>query len=201
MAIRVVSPRGPVSGSAFSSYEEAEDSQLIQLLQLGDDKAFETLMNRHRGIVWRAVRQHFGSIEDAEDIFQDVSLSFYLNRQSYQSGTAKFSSWLYRVTTNRCLDILRSRRQMKNQGMLHDDIPSSEMNSEDRLNCYEISVQLQALIDILPVQQKMALSMYYLEDKNIDDISLSLAVSKLAARSLIKRGKEKMRQLGAGLGL
>lgn len=200
MAIRIISP-SEKSTSAFSAYEDASDEQLIRLIKLGDDRAFEMIMNRQRGTVWRAAQQILGSYDDAEDVFQDVSLSFYQNVQNYQEGAAKFSTWIYRVTTNRCLDILRSRKPMKKKDELTDVIPSTDMSSEEHLQSGQLSNQLRTLLDVLPLQQKVALSLYYLEENNIPDISNHMAVSELAVRSLIKRGKEKLREIGTDLAL
>ena len=81
------------------------------------------------------------------------ALSFYQNRQTYQVGSSKFSSWLYRVAVNRCLDILRSRKDMNKRDELSEHIPSSDMTGEDSLNRDDISMQLQTLLNILPAQQ------------------------------------------------
>lgn len=200
MAIRIL-PSPTKSSSAFSAYEDAQDDQLVNLLQLGDDRAFQTLMNRHRGIVWRVAGRYLGSIEDAEDLFQDVSLSFYQNRQSYRVGSAKFSSWLYRVASNRCLDLLRSRKTSSKDGQLSESLASNEPTGEDTLNKTQVYAQLKALLEILPAQQRLVLSLYYYEEKEIADISHDLNISEDATRSLIKRGKEKLRELGAGISL
>lgn len=199
MAIRPVSSLTNQESSVFSAYEDAQDDQLVNLLQLGDDRAFETLMGRHRGLIWRVAKQYLGTIEDAEDLFQDVSLSFYQNRQSYQSGAAKFSSWLYRVATNRALDILRARKASSKNSQLNEFIALDAPTGEDTINQNQLHLQLQGLLDVLPIQQKMALSLYYYEERAISDISEILSVSEVATRSLIKRGKEKLRELGAGI--
>lgn len=198
MAIRIISS-SEKSASAFSAYVDATDDQLIRIARLGDDKAFETIMNRHRGIVWRATKQILGGFADAEDVFQDVSISFYQNIQNYQEGTAKFSTWIYRVTTNRCLDILRSRKPMLKNDELTDIIPSDDLSGEDHLQRGQLSDQLRALLDVLPLQQKVALSLYYLEETEVADISTHLSISEIAVRSLIKRGKEKLREIGSDL--
>lgn len=198
MAIRILSPLEKLP-SAFSAYEDAQDDQLINLLQLGDDRAFETLMNRHRGIVWRCVKQYMGNLNEVEDIFQDVSISFYQTAQNYRTGQAKFSSWLYRVVANRCLDVLRSKRAGGENKELDESLPSTIPTGEEALNRQELAEQLKELLEELPLQQKMAMSLYYYEEKDINDIANILSVSDVATRSLIKRGKEKLRELGAGI--
>jgi RNA polymerase sigma-70 factor (ECF subfamily) len=140
-----------------------------------------------------------GNLNEVEDIYQDASLSFYQNCQNYRVGEAKFSTWLYRVVANRCLDILRSKKASGNNKELDDLLPSNAPTGEDDLNRREVSRQLKGLLAELPLQQRLAVSLYYYEEKEISDISGLLSVSDIATRSLIKRGKEKMRELGSAI--
>lgn len=198
MAIKLISQQIR-SSSAFSAYEDANDEQLVNLLKLGDDRAFETLMNRHRGIIWQVAKRYFGHLQDAEDLFQDISLSYYQNKDAYQPGSAKFSSWLYRVAVNRCLDILRSRKKISSNAPLNEEIACKTPNGEDVVSKDEMSAQLHELLNILPIQQKIALSLYYFEEQEISSISSQLSVTEGAVRALIKRGKENLRHHSHGM--
>jgi RNA polymerase sigma-70 factor (ECF subfamily) len=189
MVIQVTS----VTTKGFSRYEDATDDQLVSLIQLGDDRALDCIMNRYRGLVYRVTKTYLGSMQEAEDIFQEISLSLHQNRNSYKSGPAKFSSWLYRVTINRCLDILKTTKSRKQHTELHDAIPDLAMSAEVVLQQSELLKELDELLDLLPDQQKSAISLYYCEEMDIPDIAGYMKISELAVRSLIKRGKEKMR--------
>lgn len=179
-------------GADFA-YAACMDNELVLLLQGGNMQALDVLMRRHRGIVWRITKQHLGSLNDAEDIFQDVSLHLVQNPMSFQVGKAKFSSWLFRVVTNRCLDILRSKSCSIKQGELNDAIPNGLPTAEENMSRNELAKHLVSLMDMLPTQQKLALSFYYYEDMDVQQISSKLSVTEGAARALIKRGRDNLR--------
>ncbi len=189
MAIQTTS----VTTKGFSRYEDATDDQLVNLIHLGDDRALDCIMRRYRGLVYRVVKSYMGSLEDAEDIFQEISLSIYQNRMSYKIGPAKFSSWLYRVAINRCLDILKTVKSTTQHTELHDAIPDLSLSAEETMQKSELLKHLDELLDMLPSQQKSALSLYYCEEMEIPEIASYMKISELAVRSLIKRGKEKLR--------
>lgn len=195
MAIKIAQYDSKRSLRHFSKNASEED--LLLQFQHGDEYALNELMARHRGVVWRVAKQYLGSFSEAEDLYQDILLSILQNPGCYQCGTAKFSSWLYRVAVNRCLDIVRSKGYITKQNTLDETIPTGLPNAEDNISRHEISTQLRDLLNILPHHQKTALYLYYYEDRNLAFISQSLSVTEGAARALIKRGREKLRDVSA----
>ncbi|MFA7276642.1 MAG: sigma-70 family RNA polymerase sigma factor [Pseudobdellovibrionaceae bacterium] len=192
MAIRTVS-HSTFPSAIFADPAIPDDVLIERIQKQNDDRAFSMLMTRHRGIVWRVAKQYLGSLRDAEDIFQEVSLQFYRVRMEYKVGEAKFSSWLYRVAANKCLDILRSKTHSSNHMQLDENLCVQESHPLDTIGNHEIANLLKQVLNDLPQQQKLALSMYYLEEQDIETIAGKLMVTQGAARALIKRGKEKVR--------
>lgn len=164
----------------------------MELFQSGDALAFHYLIERHRGLIWAQIRKFFGPSADIEDVMQDVCLSLWQNRSSWKPGVAKFSTWLYRVVSNRCIDILRQKREIATDSTF-EHISSSLISAEDRMSEIELSKQLIQLLSSLPEQQKTALKMFYYEDADIGQICAKMSLSDQAVRSLLKRGKQKLR--------
>lgn len=79
-----------------------------QLLDLRDESAFTALVERHRGELRVHCYRMLGSLEDAEDLVQDTFLRAWRSRESF-GGDYSVRAWLYRIATNACLDVLRSR--------------------------------------------------------------------------------------------
>ena len=181
--------------SADFAYSASDDAQLYARFAEGDGFALDVLMRRHRGLVWTVVRKYLKSLNEAEDIFQDISLALYQNPHAFQQGNAKFSSWLYRVVTNKCLDIVRSKSFDCKEGNLDDTIPSDQPNAEDVISSTQLSARLKSLIGLLPVQQQRAISLYYFDEKEMNVISREMEITEGAARALIKRGREKLREM------
>mgnify|MGYP001457333212 CR=1 FL=1 len=196
MAIRHV-PRDQSAAQLVTSYEDASDEQLMLMFQADDFKAFDVLIHRHTGLVWRVVKQYLGSAHEVEDMIQEVSLSLFQNRAAWQpAGGAKFSTWLYRVAANRCIDILRQKKSIQqdaaNSG---ESVPSSVPSAEEKVAHKQLAKHLSGLLAELPLQQQRALRLYYYEEASMGQIAAKLDVSELAARSLIKRGKQKLREV------
>src|SRR3954470_6005184 len=84
------------------------DADLIARAAGGDTAAFQVLVEQHRAMVYRVAYQFAGHHYDAEDITQDVFIKVYRSLPRLRQG-AQFTSWIYRIAMNACLD--RRRRQ------------------------------------------------------------------------------------------
>jgi RNA polymerase sigma-70 factor, ECF subfamily len=87
-----------------------DDAALVAAAQDGDTAAFEALVRAHSGPVYAHALRFFGEPQAAEDAAQEVFIKVYRAIGGFD-GTAAFSTWLYRVTRNVCLDMLRSGRR------------------------------------------------------------------------------------------
>lgn len=133
MPIRTTQYINQMEAANFAD-DNATDEKLLSQVKQNNTRAFGILMTRHRGLIWSAVKQYFGSYNEAEDIFQDVSISVYQHCQAISFENTKFSSWLYRVTANKCIDILRKRKLNGASVELLDSLPSMEKSSEENIS-------------------------------------------------------------------
>lgn len=92
------------------NYETAEDTALVAAACGGDVDAFEALVRRHTRIVYAHALRFFGDHSAAEDIVQEVFVKVFRSLDSFDEK-ARFSTWLYRVTRNTCLDEVRSGKR------------------------------------------------------------------------------------------
>ena len=89
-----------------------EEMRIIAKVLDGDTNAFEVLVEDQKKVVFNLALRMLGNEEDAYDISQDAFLKAYTNLSSFR-GDCKFSSWLYKLTTNLCLDFIRKRNRHK----------------------------------------------------------------------------------------
>ncbi len=189
----------PLSNAqTIRDYAQATDDQLMILVQHADQKAFMELMNRHHGLMLKIVRKYFGSLQDAEDMLQDMSLTVWQHRDRWRAGEARFSTWLYTVISNRCLDKLRKKTENSDSDLVMDAVHDSAPNGFDHTLQREVETSLQGLLAQLPAQQKLALEMFYYHEAEITDICDHMKASEAAVRSYLKRGKQNLRARMAG---
>ncbi len=86
-----------------------DDETLVVRAQEGDVRSFEVLLRRHEAKMYRLALRLLGVPGDAEDAVQEAFISAWRRLGTFR-GDSAFSSWLYRIVTNRCLNMIRSRR-------------------------------------------------------------------------------------------
>jgi RNA polymerase sigma-70 factor, ECF subfamily len=97
------------------------DQVLIRRCQAGDQGAFALLFERYKDLVYRTTYLTLGSAAEAEDILQEVFLQVHRSLDSYDPGRGAFSTWLYRITVNRCLNWRRGLSRTESLEQLDDE--------------------------------------------------------------------------------
>jgi RNA polymerase sigma-70 factor (ECF subfamily) len=87
------------------------DQVLIRRAQAGDDEAFGLLFEEYKNLVYRTTYLTLGTAAEADDILQEVFLQVHRSLDGYDPARGAFSTWLYRITVNRCLNWRRGRRR------------------------------------------------------------------------------------------
>lgn len=180
--------------SNAGEWDHLDDDVLMAQMAKDDEQAFALLMNKYhsklKALGWRVLFND----QAAEDAVQEAFLALWRTRHKWEiGGAAKLSTWLYRVTINRCVDIKRKRRVKVD---IEDTTMSVEAKGDDILEAKHRQVRLDAFLKELPEQQALALRLYYLEENSIPAIAKSMDNTEDGVRSLIKRGKANMRQFG-----
>jgi len=169
------------------------DDILLERIAANDQAAFRTLVERHLDRAYGLALRILRNPADAEDIVQDTLLKVWLHRGRWESGRAKFSTWLYRVVTNRCIDV---RRMPRNEDL--DKAP--EVADEKPLPLADmqksaVNSLLETAMARLPEQQRIALILSYNENMNNGEIAEVMQTTITAVESLLKRGRQKLRDL------
>ena len=106
------------------------DQILIRRSRAGDEEAFRLLFERYKNLVYRTSYLTLGSTADAEDILQEVFLQVHCSLDSYDQDRGAFSTWLYRITVNRCLNWRRSRSRLTSL----EEVPEEAAGSDDAVS-------------------------------------------------------------------
>jgi RNA polymerase sigma-70 factor, ECF subfamily len=160
----------------------------------GDTAAFESLVRAHQHMIHSLTFRMTGSLADAEDLAQETFIRAYRELDSYQ-GAAKFSSWLYRIAVNACLNWRKReirREQVHNQWAGSDAARQTEANSVADND--ELSQSVQAALMKLPPKQRAAIVLTIYDGYNHAEAAQILGCSEttvswrvFAARRKLKR--------------
>ena len=170
-----------------------EDSELLNRLTVGDEVAFRALVERHIDRAYAIALRILCNSADAEDVVQDTMLKIWSHRGRWQHGRAKFSTWLYRVISNRCIDL---RRKPRTENV--DTVPEVADGQPDAsllIERNELNDMLELAIQRLPDQQRVAVILSYHENMSNGEIAQVMDTTVAAVESLLKRGRQQLRQL------
>lgn len=170
-----------------------EDKELLDRLATGDEGAFRLLVARHIDRAYAIALRIVGSAADAEDVVQDTMLKVWTHRGRWQHGRAKFSTWLYRVVSNRCID-LRRKPRTENVDVV-PEIADSKPDASSEIERAEVNDLLEAAMQRLPEQQRIAVILSYHENMSNGEIAEVMDNTIAAVESLLKRGRQTLREL------
>lgn len=167
------------------------DEELLELMRGGDEQAFRQLVTRHVYRAQRLALRLVGEGAAAEDVVQDVFLQIWIKRESWRRTDAKFTSWLFKVVYNRCMDARRKRRDI---GLEDVDEPSDEqVDAVTRIYRGQVLRRLRDAMSRLPGSQYVALFLSYHEGYSAKDTAATMGISVQAVESLLKRGRQNLR--------
>jgi RNA polymerase sigma-70 factor (ECF subfamily) len=165
------------------------EERTIEACQRGDPEAFRQLFEVYKDRVYSIAVAFFdGDEAAAKDITQQVFLKLMTRVAQFQNRS-QFSTWLYRLVTNACLDCRRSMRRFVFFGnMAEVDVRPARSSAEDRYIRREIESAVQAAIAGLKPKLRMAILLKYFEDLSYDEIAAALGCSKGTVASRLNRG-------------
>jgi RNA polymerase sigma-70 factor, ECF subfamily len=174
------------------------DAELLQAIAGGDRAAFDRLSRRHLDRAYGVALRMTGSRADAQDVVQDVFLRLWQRPDAWRPGQAQFSTWLYRVVVNRCLDLKRRPKSTDLDSVEEPQDPDA--NAEDSLLDAERSRALDSAVNQLPERQKAAIVLTYTAGLRNAEAASAMDISVKAFEALLVRAKRELRDFLAGQG-
>lgn len=169
------------------------DQEIIGLVLNGDVQAFRHLIERHTRIAYSTAFAVTRNHEDAEEIVQDAFLKAFSSLGSFQ-GRSRFSTWLFRIVYHRALNHIEKHKSYKTNTDLdfkfekEDDLITRE---REKLVRKEQELYIGKALEKLNVPDRLALSLYYLDEKSQQEISLLTGWSLAATKLRIHRARSK----------
>ena len=172
---------------AFDAQSEVDDDTLLARFAAGDQSAARALSIRLLPGVLALARRMLNDASEAEDVAQEAMLRLWKIAPNWETGRAKPSTWLFRVTSNLCTDRLRKKR-----GSSLDDVaePVDETPSAaTQLQLRERADALNEAMADLPERQRIALHLRHFSERSNSEIAEILETSVEAVESLLARAK------------
>ena len=167
------------------------------------EKEFRDFIKEHQPRVYNTALNILQNAEDAEEITQDVFVEAYNKAHTFK-GESQVSTWLYRITTNKCIDHIRSKKRKKRFAFLTELFHESGEPISDASDFVhpgilaenkEKAAVLYKAIQQLPETQKVAFLMSETEGLSYGEISEILAVSVSSIESLLFRARKNLRKI------
>jgi RNA polymerase sigma-70 factor (ECF subfamily) len=154
-------------------------------------------MRRHEARVRRLAFRYTGSDDAARELVQDIFFKIYTSAASY-SPQARFTTWLYRITANHCLNYVRSTKNSPAQ-QLGEPLEDFRIAGNDRSQLESIEKSEQAelvrrAVDSLPERQRLAILLLRFEELSYKEAAQAMGCSLSALEALVHRACETLKQ-------
>jgi RNA polymerase sigma-70 factor (ECF subfamily) len=192
----------PTFPGDVSAEAAAQDLAWMALVKKGDVEAFRELIEAHQNRVIGTVAKMLGDESDAPDIAQQVFVRIWRSAPRYEP-TAKFTTWLFKITRNLVFNELRRRKRHPTFSLdriaEEDDRPRQAADQSSKppdtaLLDEEMQAAIQHAIDELPEVQRMAIVLRRYEDISYEEIGRILDLSVPAVKSVIFRARTELRE-------
>jgi RNA polymerase sigma-70 factor (ECF subfamily) len=172
--------------------EAKDDSVLMRRIAEGDQRAFEKLMRRHLARTARLAQRILGASQAAEDVAQEAFIRVWKHAGDWEEGGAKFTTWLYRIVVNLCIDEKRKKTFTSIEAVA-EPLDSAD-NAEQTLQRAEKAVEVRKALSELPERQRAAFVLCFYEEYSNKDAADILGVSVKALESLLVRSRRTLRE-------
>ncbi|ALC91722.1 RNA polymerase subunit sigma-24 [Bacillus sp. FJAT-18017] len=150
----------------------------------GNSSSFEMLIVTHKLMMYRVARTILSRDEDCADAIQEAIMKAFQNIHNLKEPRY-FKTWLIRILLNECHQLHRKRKNLVSIDELAE--PSSMENGYEK-------IEVEQLLDMLPLEEKQLLKLFYIEDLSIHDLSLILDIPENTVKTKLRRAREKMQK-------
>ena len=175
------------------------EKDLIRRAKRGDLLAFEDLISGYEKKVYNTVYRFFNNVEDAMDITQEIFIKVFTSLHGFRENSS-FSTWLYRIAVNTCIDFLRKKREdtlpIKEEMAISSEIKFGSHTElpEEFVEKQELKQALMKAINTLPEEQRMCVILRDIQGFSYTEISDILMCSLGTVKSRLYRGRRALRK-------
>lgn len=180
------------------------EQELVEQLKKGSESAFQQLLEMYQQKVFGTCLSFVPNREDAEDIAQEVFLEVYKSIQKFK-GNSKVSTWIYKISTNKCLEFIRKKNTKKRfaflQSIAGNEIPLDKTNFYTEFNHPGVLLEnkekiaiIYKAINTLPENQRIIFTFAKLDGKSYQEIVDITGKSLSSVESILFRAKKNLKE-------
>ncbi len=178
-----------------------DEKSIIEQVLAGDNNAFGQLVQEYQTKVYNLALRMCGSQDDAFDLSQEAFFRAWRNLPGFQFDSS-FSTWLFRLTVNICLDWLRAKKRRPTVSLttindedeeLQLDVPDPGMSPEELLLAAEDRAELTRALNELPVEYREILTLRAINDMSYTEIAEVLKLREGTVKSRLSRARNALR--------
>lgn len=171
-----------------------DDQILITAIEKGDTKAYAQLVDRYKDLVYTLAIRMLKHKEEAEEVAQDTFIKVFKSLDKFK-GDSKFSTWIYKVTYNTCLDRIKKNKKHFNDVAI-DEYTFNKLdtidNALDNIIKEEKSTLIKQCINKLPEDSSALLTLFYFEELSLDEISKIINLEANTVKVKLFRARKKL---------
>jgi RNA polymerase sigma factor (sigma-70 family) len=178
-------------------HTEIGDMDLITQVLKGEQKAYAILVDRYQNYVFTIVLRYVKSREDAEEVSQDVFVKAYRSLADFK-GQAKFSTWLYTVTTTSCITFLR-KKKLEIQSLDNEKIFAVADNVDGGMSANQIEQKsrvnmVNEAIKLLSPDDAQVITLFYKGEQTLEEIAHIMGKEPNAVKVQLHRARTRLKE-------
>ena len=175
------------------------EQDILRRAQQGDSEAFRLLVEAYQTQVYRLALRMCGEAA-ADDVTQEAFLAAWRALPAFR-GTCRFSTWLYRLTTNAAIDCLRREKRHRDADDLDGvELPDGGDTPQEAAERTETQTAVRSALSALSDEHRQVLLLRYMQEMDYGEIAVALDISEGTVKSRINRAKARLKELLSGGG-
>lgn len=172
------------------------DQEIIDSVRRGNDSDYSIIVDKYKNKAFSMLKRMLKNEFDAEEVLQDCFLKAY-NSLSTFKGEAKFSTWFYRIVYNTALTKLSSKKRKTESEMtsVEDHFNLESDYGSDEIEKTDLNKFIHNIVGKLPERYEAIITMFYLNEMSIDEISEVMGISVSNTKVMLHRSRNSLRDL------
>lgn len=174
--------------------DKVNDQYYINQVLLGETNMFAVLVDRYKDMIFTLAIKMVKNREIAEEVSQDTFIKIF-NSLSKFKGDSKFSTWIYKIAYNTCLDYLKKNKKEEHNVVIDElkgCVVKTTTNALSILEDQERKQDIQYCLNLLPSEESFLLTLFYFEDQNLNEIGKIMDISANNVKIKLYRSRKKL---------